>query len=1129
MNTSALITRLLQLAARPFVLLLGFLKKVALAVFGRVQWSPPRWLSQGRAVFSRFNRAHPLIAASGILAILLLFCGGAWTWHWYQHRPKPRYVSVKIEPIPVTKLEKDLTFPTLDLRFSESAARLEDLKKTSLAGVRLDPPLSGKWMWASDQHLFFKPAEDWPADQKFKIIFDKKFFPPHVLVERRVYEFTTPPFEIAIKDLQLYQDPANPTQRQITATLELTHAIEPGELDRHLQLLMIGGSTIFPPNDPAPHFALTYGLHKRIAYLRSSNVTLPEKENFLKLELSKGVRTAQGGAKTSQATEDKLRIPSNGTAFQIESIAGTIARNKNGEPEQIVILNTTADISSSELAKAIQIRLLPKREAETTEETDSQSSDSETADQSNTSDENAQSAESEEDESSETTESDQTSKWQSPTDVPDDVLEQAKRIEFTVVPSEKAQDRQHALKIRVESEGELYVRVAKGVRASGDYPLAEDYNAVVAVPQLPREVQIEGQGGLLALNGDRKLSIRSRALAGIEFEVARVATTQINHLVSQTQGKFEDPEFRDSHLFNQENISRIGLEQQPIALENKWKSNYSAFDFSEHLRKPIDGGSERGLFFLTARGWDSIKRKVIPSVRETRFLLVTDIGILTKKSANGSCDVFLMSIQSGRPIANASVEIIGKNGIALQKETTATDGHAAFSSVEKLERDKTPVAFVARNGDDVAFIPYARADRLLNFSRFDIDGAQNLSAEDLDAFIFTERGVYRPGDEIHAGLVVKQRNWSGQLAGLPIETEVLDARDLPVQTKQIALPETGFVELSYQTSNDSPTGAYQINAYLIKNNKRTTLLGSTVANVKEFLPDRMKIETRLSKEIGHGWIRPKQMRASISLANLYGTPATDRRITAKIELSPAGFSFPEFRGFIFFDPSLDPKKERRSQSVDLGERKTDPVGHTEFDLQLERFADATYSMRFIAEGFEADGGCSVTSHKETLVADLPFVIGAKADGDLHYIEAHKQRALDFIAVDSQLKRIAIENVTLNLIAQEYVSVLTRQDNGNFAYNSALKERLAHSEKLAISADGLHYALATSEPGNYVLELRDDQNRWLSQLHYCVVGKSAASHSLEKNAELEVKLDRAQYKSGDDIAISINAPYAGNGL
>ena len=138
-------------------------------------------------------------------------------------------------------------------------------------------------MWATDKDLVFRPSEDWPADQKFKIIFDKKFFPPQVLMERHVYEFQTPPFEIAIKDLELYQDPADPTQRQITATLELTHAVDPGELDRHLQLLMIGGSTIFPPSDSPPHFTLTYGLHKRMAYLRSSNVTLPEEEDFMKL------------------------------------------------------------------------------------------------------------------------------------------------------------------------------------------------------------------------------------------------------------------------------------------------------------------------------------------------------------------------------------------------------------------------------------------------------------------------------------------------------------------------------------------------------------------------------------------------------------------------------------------------------------------------------------------------------------------------------------------------------------------------------------------------------------------------------------------------------------------------------
>src|SRR5205823_12621660 len=146
----------------------------------------------------------------------------------------------------------------------------------------------------------------------------------------------------------------------------------------------------------------------------------------------------------------------------------------------------------------------------------------------------------------------------------------------------------------------------------------------------------------------------------LDFEISRVATTQINHLVSQTAGEFGSPVFQNSDYFDKENISRIATERQHIAMENKWKANYSAFDFSQHLRKPADGGSERGLFFLTAQGYDPIQKKLI-EVRDSRFILVTDIGILTKKNADGSHDVFLMSIKEGKPLANVAVDLLGKN------------------------------------------------------------------------------------------------------------------------------------------------------------------------------------------------------------------------------------------------------------------------------------------------------------------------------------------------------------------------------------------------------------------------------------------------------------------------------------
>jgi uncharacterized protein YfaS (alpha-2-macroglobulin family) len=1098
-------------------------RRIPEQIFGDISWRPPQWLSRIAESWSRLERAYPRLIAPAIITIFLISCAGAWSWNWYSHLPKPRRVSVKIVPVEVTKLEKDLKFPRLVVYFSESAARLEDLKKSSVQGVQIQPRLNGGWRWIQADILVFEPTEDWPADQKFRVVFDKKFFPRHVLMERFSYDTQTPPFGIAIKQLELYQDPTNPTQRQITATLELTHAIDPGELDRHLQLAMVAGSNIFSPNDPAPHFSITYGLHRRLAYVHSSPVTPPERDDFVKLTLGKGVRTAQGGALTKDSVEQKLRIPSIASMFQIDSIQTTIARNKNGEPEQLIVLTTTADIGTRELAKALEIRLLPKRkipEADNEEETTEDVEQTEPAGSDDETDSSEEPA---------TSDLKESERWKSETDVPDDVLDRARPVAYAPIESGKPQDRQHAFRIRVETDGELYVRVKKGVRALGDYPLSEDYNAVIDVPALPREVQIEGQGGLLALNGEKKLSIRSRGLSAIEFEIGRVATTQINHLVSQTEGQFQHPHFQFPGYFNHENISRIATERQGIALENKRKANYSAFDFSEQLRKPSDGGSERGLFFLAARGWDSVKKKPINAVKDSRFLLLTDIGILTKKNADGSHDVFLMSIKEGKPLPNVIVDLLGKNGIPLQSAKSDADGHCSFTSVEKSIREKTPVAFVARNGDDVSFIPYAREDRQLNFSRFDIDGVDNVLPENLDAFVFTERGIYRPGDEIHIGVVVKQRNWQGQLKGLPLETEVVDARGHGVQTKTINLPDAAFTELTYQTANESPTGLYTFNVYLVKNSKRSTLLGSAMANVKEFLPDRMKIDTRLSQNPRRGWTNPKEMRATVALANLYGTPATDRRVVSRIELTPTAFSFPEFRDYVFFDPLLDPKKERQEQTIELGENKTDGAGQTKFDLQLERFADATYSMRFIAEGFEAEGGRSVTGTTTTLISALPYVIGCKADGELRYIDTNKPRAVDLVAVDPQLNRIAIANVTANVIAQEYVSVLTKQESGKFAYESVLKERTAKSEKISVSANGLRYTLPTDEPGNYVFELRDDQDRRLTKLQFCVVGHGAVSRSLEKNSELQVKLDHAQYNSGDEIAVSITAPYAGNGL
>src|SRR2546430_14028428 len=137
MNTPELLSKLNKSPSR----IAEVLRRFAELIFGNISWRPPGWLSPIVNGCNRFGRAHPRLIASGLIAILLISCGGAWTWKWYSHLPKPRKVSAKIVPIEVTKLEKELKFPRLGIYFSETAARPEDLKKTSVERVRLWPHL----------------------------------------------------------------------------------------------------------------------------------------------------------------------------------------------------------------------------------------------------------------------------------------------------------------------------------------------------------------------------------------------------------------------------------------------------------------------------------------------------------------------------------------------------------------------------------------------------------------------------------------------------------------------------------------------------------------------------------------------------------------------------------------------------------------------------------------------------------------------------------------------------------------------------------------------------------------------------------------------------------------------------
>src|SRR3569833_3111372 len=118
-----------------------------------------------------------------------------------------------------------------------------------------------------------------------------------------------------------------------------------------------------------------------------------------------------------------------------------------------------------------------------------------------------------------------------------------------------------------------------------------------------------------------------------------------------------------------------------------------------------------------------------------------------------------------------------------------------------LRRAQEPALYLVSSGRDQSFLPIGRYDRMINTSRFDVGGASEEppsgAAKGLTAFLFSARGIYRPGDEIRVGVIVKNRDWSGKLAGIPLEVIVSDSRGLPVKYQMLKLSAAVFDDFSH--------------------------------------------------------------------------------------------------------------------------------------------------------------------------------------------------------------------------------------------------------------------------------------------------------------------------------------------
>ena len=1039
---------------------------------------------------------------------------------WYSGLPKPTEITFTVDAPARTCFECDPPGKPhpLVVRFSGSAVALEHAGHAvppALRLIRLEPGIDGTWQWLDDHTLQFDPAAEWPIGERFAVRFaNEGLFASHVRVRERAFEFRTPEFGATLSGTEFHQDPVVASDKKVVISVSFTHPVDAESFEKRVSLLLYERVTRTIEKKRGPvEFTVLYDKRRLNAHVHTRQLAVPAKNGRLAVRVEPGVRAAAGGNDSTSGIHDDVQVPGF-YSLAAQDLQLAVARDERAEPRQVLVVTLNHSVGELELPRHVRAWRLPQRHPDTKrQEAHERAAGKDVA-----------------------------FPW-SDHNVTKDLLAASSELPLAPVAGDRDHYETHSFRHEAQPGESVYVRVERGVRSFGGYVLEHDAERALRVPDFPRELKLTPQGSLLTLSGARTLTVMARNIPAARVEVGRLLPRQVQHLVSQTSGSFSRPQFQGWNVDVDDLTERF---TQTIRLPKLpgGEAHFEALPMERYLAG--DAADRRGIFLVRVQAWDPERDRPLvedyhgdnersrwnnaawQELSDVRLVVLTDLGLLAKRSLDGSHDVFVQSIPTGEPASNVLVEVLGRNGLPVISRTTDAQGHVRFPDLGAFVREQEPVLYLARRGGDTSFLPLHGSDRGLDLSRFDVGGLANrLDRGTLAAYVFSDRGLYRPGEEIRVGTIVRSQDWQRSIEGVPLRLDVIDPRGIRVRSESFAPGPAGFGEVRHSTRVSSPTGNYTFSLSVVRDEHRADLIGSTVVQVREFLPDRLRMSLRFSKESADGWVHPDDLAAQVNLQNLFATPAANRRVTGHMTLSPALPSFPAFPGYTFLHPER--VRAREGFTEQLVASTTSTAGEATLPLDLKRFAPATYQLHVVVEGFEADGGRAVGAERAQLVSPLVHLVGWKADGELHYVSRGAARKVELLAIDPQARLTAIPDLALVRVERRYVSTLVRRNNGTYQYESRRRDVTVEERALALPANILPLALDTGAPGAFAYLVRDARGATLAEIEYHVAGEANLARTLEKNAELQIALAKPDYAPGEEIEMQIQAPYTGAGL
>ena len=971
---------------------------------------------------------------------------------------------------------------------------------TLAEGVTMNPNVPGKWSWRSSNQLHFTPEKSLEANTRYTVSLENVPLPSRIKMRSKTVVYVTQKQAANVGQETLWIDPSPKGQHAISIPVQFIWPVDPAAMESRIE---------FGPQDSKGGFALGAlrcvwnEAHDRVI-VNAPVSKLAADSTSVRFALSnmpayyydKGLRTIID--KKNTVAGKVFPVTGTNQLMAVKNMELAKDHDSNLDARYVLEVKTSLRVKPSELLAAIDLIELPEK---------------------------AQSG------------AGTAANWAAMPALSGADINGGKKLQGTLLSHDSPTDTVR-IAVPVASGRYLMAAVKDELRSTGGLKLPRVARFILRAPDLGSELAFLQPGNVLTLGGEKKIGIYAMGLDSITWQARRIRDPflamlngtggfdgQENYSGEEMQYEWTQDEINGKA----EKIAALSVPVSGKIALPKTEQGKGSFPVLDAAPLLDNGGDYHGLMQIALTGWKNGKKVCFTS----RMVLVTNIGLTVKKEGDGATAAFVQDLVSGAPIKGATVSLLGSNGLPLISGKSDANGLVRLASVNGLSAELKPVAAVAtlgsERGEDMAWLSLTDYSRVLDMSAFDTNGL-HCEADGLLASVFSQRGLYMPGETLHFGAIVRRFDWEPLPKNMPLEAVLTSPTGSVVLRKPVKAGPEGLLSVDWLSPLDAPAGTYRLEITLPS---ASAVLGSATTRVEEFEPDTMAMKATLS-QMPKGWIRTGRgadaVSANVHLSTLYGNSASGHRIQAGFLASPARLGFSSMPDYTFYD-ATPPLAEQRS--VTLESIYTDKKGDAVISLPI---GDISGSFRgtLDIEGFEAAGGRAVTRQVSAMFSPLEAVVGYKptdAANNLGSLQQGSKSSLHVIALNNNLEPASLDGVTATFSARRYVNSLVTDTRGEYRYDSTPVDEAISKSQLTIGSGGATIALDTANPGDYLLTLAGSGGETLASIPYTVAGSTAAHPSSVSLAEgsLRLRLASASCEPGGTISFSLSAPYDGHGL